>query len=491
MLDSELLFRANNHEMDAMLEVANAYYHGLNVEPDDGEMFKWYSDIIKLNPDCALALCRLGNCYKFGWGVEENPNKAVELYKQAANLNNIEAHYHLARAYKYGTGAEQDYKLAVKHFLIAVDGKDSDAMVELGDMYKGGIGVEQDDALAVKYYKLSAEAENRRGIFALGYAYLFGEGIEQNKVLANEYLKKSAESEHAPSQFVLAINYIEGEGIEKDVSKGIYWLRKASEQEYPKAKVSLGEFYYKGIGVEINQIKAKELFIEAYQLGDIHALEFQLDLYMQDKKIMEASDWAKQYINELMLPEQSEIYYKFLLVLYLEAHTYMYGVGADHAISGFILLDEYINKYNEAVKNTDAEIVKKFGAWKVDMGRCAYKCTNTSYKPLSRKWLEDAYKCGVYTSCLWLYGFWYEPEEITTTFYNNMVLALNEDLAKEDMHLLLYSLASMNIYGIGTERNFELAYQYAQKSAGMGYEPAQDMLSHFKKNFWGALTYQE
>ncbi len=491
MLDADLLTRANNHELDAMMEVANAYYRGIGVELDDEEMFKWYSNIIKLAPDCAEALCRLGNCYNFGWGVEENPDKAVELYKKAANLNDVEAHYQLACAYKDGIGTEKNYELAVQHFSIAIDGKNSDAMVELGDMYNWGIGIEQNYILAVKYYKLASEEEDSKGMFALGYAYFFGNGIERNEVLANDYFKKSAELNYAPSQYVLGINYMNGYGIEKDTSKGIYWLEKASEQKYVKSILAIAEFYYKGTEVEKNKEKAKEYFIKAHQLGDRRALTIQLDLYMQDKELLDASAWAKRYIDELLLPEQDKEYYSFLIVLFLYAYSGMKVAGADKSILDFILLDKYINKFTETVKNIDEDKINSFGTWKLNMGFCAWNCTDTSYKQLSKKWWEDAYKCGVYTSCLWLYNLWYKPEEITNTFYHNMVLALNEEAAKEDIDVLLYSLAEMNIYGRGTEKNLALAYEYARQAAEKGYEPAKEMLCHFKKNFFGTLTYEK
>lgn len=60
------------------------------------------------------AMRSLGNCYAAGHGVEQDWNKAVELYRQAAKADDPESQYLLARCYAEGHGVEQDMAEAVR-----------------------------------------------------------------------------------------------------------------------------------------------------------------------------------------------------------------------------------------------------------------------------------------------------------------------------------------------------------------------------------------
>ena len=59
---------------------------------------------------------RLGICYYNGDGVEYDPEKAVELWREDAEKGSSHAQYRLGVAYHNGDGAEQDLKEAEKWF---------------------------------------------------------------------------------------------------------------------------------------------------------------------------------------------------------------------------------------------------------------------------------------------------------------------------------------------------------------------------------------
>lgn len=56
----------------------------------------------------------LGVCYEKGECVEQSYEKAVELYKVAAEKGDYEAEYNLGNCYRYGRGVERSYDKAVK-----------------------------------------------------------------------------------------------------------------------------------------------------------------------------------------------------------------------------------------------------------------------------------------------------------------------------------------------------------------------------------------
>lgn len=95
------------------------------------------------------ALRGLGNCSAAGHGVEQDWDKAVELYRQAAKADDPESQYLLARCYAEGHGVEQDMAEAVRLYKKAATNINENkryfghprAMRCLGDCYANGIGV--------------------------------------------------------------------------------------------------------------------------------------------------------------------------------------------------------------------------------------------------------------------------------------------------------------------------------------------------------------
>ena len=58
---------------------------------------------VEVNSD---ELCQQGIAYEEGQGIEKDTAKAVELYRQAADLGNADAMYRLAMCYMNGNGME-------------------------------------------------------------------------------------------------------------------------------------------------------------------------------------------------------------------------------------------------------------------------------------------------------------------------------------------------------------------------------------------------
>jgi TPR repeat protein len=55
-----------------------------------------------------------------------------------------------------------------------------------------------------------------------------------------------------------------------NLEKGIKYLEKAAQLKYPKAFINLGKCYQNGIGVIENLDRARALFLQGSELGDIH-----------------------------------------------------------------------------------------------------------------------------------------------------------------------------------------------------------------------------
>ena len=122
MLDQELLAKAEANDVQAIFEVAKAYYIGDGVEENNEKAFELFSKVVALDPNFPDVYSRIGRCYEKGWGTAQDLKKAVDAYTTGANLNSAGCHYYLALAYENGTGVVQDEQKAIQHYLTVMRG---------------------------------------------------------------------------------------------------------------------------------------------------------------------------------------------------------------------------------------------------------------------------------------------------------------------------------------------------------------------------------
>ena len=88
--------------------------------------------------------------------VVDDDAKAVELYREAAELGIASAQNNLGLMYRDGRGVDQDDGKALEWLRRAADLCDSTAQYNLGQMYENGRGVTQDRATAIAWYWMAA-----------------------------------------------------------------------------------------------------------------------------------------------------------------------------------------------------------------------------------------------------------------------------------------------------------------------------------------------
>ena len=84
------------------------------MEQDNAIAFHWYLKSAKQN--LARAQGRLGQCYEYGIGCQNDPEKAVKWYRRASIQGNITAQYHLALCLERGLGCERDLEDAIQWY---------------------------------------------------------------------------------------------------------------------------------------------------------------------------------------------------------------------------------------------------------------------------------------------------------------------------------------------------------------------------------------
>ena len=73
-------------------------------------------------------MCNLGFMYGKGQGVEQNWQKAVEMYQKAAEKGNAQAQYNIANCYYNGWGVEKNLHEAAKWYQKAFDNGNNEAL---------------------------------------------------------------------------------------------------------------------------------------------------------------------------------------------------------------------------------------------------------------------------------------------------------------------------------------------------------------------------
>ena len=194
--------------------------------------------------------------YENGIDVEQNHEKAVELYTQAAEQGHVYSHFFLALCYEYGRGVETSLSKAFEWYAKAAEQGVIGAQHNVAVCYENGDGVEQDLEKAVEWYTKAANQDIPDSQYNLAICYEEGKGVRKNLAKAFEWYAKAAKQGEVLAQFKLAECYRKGKGVKKDLAKAVRWFKKAANQNDPLAQNNLGACYANGDGVEKDQKKA-------------------------------------------------------------------------------------------------------------------------------------------------------------------------------------------------------------------------------------------
>lgn len=204
--------------------------------------------------------------------VEKASNIIV---KSSSDNNDLQKKYDMAVAYEEGKSGERDIKKAIELYRELAEMKIPEAQWRLGKCYNSGDGIEKDQK---KAFALFAEAANQeyadaQGALGTFYSTLFSYPADKNDERAVALFIKAAEKGCLSSQCNLAIHYYQGLGVKEDKSQAIYWWTQAAKQGNVIAQYNLGQRYEYGEGVERSKEKALYWYDEAAKQGYKKAIE--------------------------------------------------------------------------------------------------------------------------------------------------------------------------------------------------------------------------
>ncbi|KAG0223362.1 ERAD-associated protein [Mortierella sp. GBA43] len=256
------------------------YWRGEGFEADELQAFKWFQKGEYL--DNQVALNALGTMYTLGAaGLPIDNVKAMEYFKRAASLKYPDAQVNMGLIYL----SNNDPKLhlqALKYFKEAYQMQNFQAIYHLGEMYYYGLGVQKKCEEASRYFKYVAERGDwDDNLFPDAYAAYQAGDIEYAAI---EYLQAAERGfEIGQSNFAwildrelptshylttltsssrTALAAISDSAL---VSLGnpsrllemalVYWTRSANQGDVD-ARVKMGDYYFAGIGTQVDYKKA-------------------------------------------------------------------------------------------------------------------------------------------------------------------------------------------------------------------------------------------
>jgi TPR repeat protein len=156
--------------------------------------------------------------------------QAVAFYRKAGELGHSRAAFMLGECYRYGIGVESDPVQAMVWYRKAA--RLFDAKLALADMYYFGQGIAQNQREAMRWFTHAVEQhEDAYAMYSLGFCLLHGHGTQRNLANAREggrWLRKAAAMGEVDAQYELGCAYYRGDGVTRSLRLAMKWLRSAA-----------------------------------------------------------------------------------------------------------------------------------------------------------------------------------------------------------------------------------------------------------------------
>jgi len=111
-----------------------------------------------------------------------DPSSAVGLLNKAVDAGDPEAMFELARLYEQGIGVDQDVERALELFRRSADEDFADAINDLGFLhYQGSLGVPRDPQKGIEFFERAADLRHPEAMF--NFAALIDDGVVEGRSL--------------------------------------------------------------------------------------------------------------------------------------------------------------------------------------------------------------------------------------------------------------------------------------------------------------------
>ena len=229
--------------LEALCTKADLLFYGHGVTQDYKKAIDYYKEAAELGFGRACA--SLGRIYETGNGTNSNLNTAYFYYKRGAECGDLCCIFAVGKYHekKMIPKNEQSRGMtdAVSYYETAANEDYPEALTKLGYMYEKGIYYNRNQTKALEYYEKAASLGDS---LAMNYV---GLNLYKNQryTEAVEMFKKSKELGCARSSNNLGLCYEQGLGVNQDLDQAIACYKESANKKYPQAMFNLGYLYLK------------------------------------------------------------------------------------------------------------------------------------------------------------------------------------------------------------------------------------------------------
>ncbi|WP_444958765.1 tetratricopeptide repeat protein [Microbulbifer sp. ZKSA002] len=176
-------------------------------------------------------ITNMGYSAENGYGVEQNPTHAAQLYRLAAAEGSANSSARLAGLYEAGNGVEKDLEQAIYYYTQAAERGLASAMNKLGLIYlDSGSDSFHNYPEALHWFEQAANQNSKYGYFNQARMYEQGLGVEANLDRAMSLYEEASKRGHGIASLKIAEAYSQDDNPGKNLDQVRYYLKLATEQ---------------------------------------------------------------------------------------------------------------------------------------------------------------------------------------------------------------------------------------------------------------------
>ncbi len=290
---AELQKNADNKDKQSAFLLGKMYMYGFGVEKNSQKGIDLITQAAKSGKEDAQMYLA-----KYYLSQKNNFNESLKWFKEAAKSGNVDAQMFCATAYLYGKGVKQNKETARKYVIDAAKNGNAVAQYELAKIFLNS-RYKKDRALGLLWLKKSAEAKNPNAQYILGTKMFSGDGVDKNRSQAINLFKSAADGGNSEAGIELGKYFLSLPRNHRNFKEALYWYEKSAELGNADAQNRLGELYLTSWEDFSNPKKALHWLAAAAKQGDKEA-QFKL---------------AKMYATGSLVPKDEQKAFQWRLKL--------------------------------------------------------------------------------------------------------------------------------------------------------------------------------
>lgn len=260
--------------VSAKENLAACYRWGVGVERDPDQAFKVFGEAF--NGNNLMCTVELANCYDVGFGVKRDPKKVTKVYERCMKIGTWErtfygGYYGLRMV--LGNGIKKYISKGMGIILESTRSNSAYGWHALGECYRYGLGVQKSTEQAKELYLKAVNCGN--GIvdsyLALASMVENGEGVRVNIRISPKYYLEAANRLSPEAQWMVGLACESGLGMQENTHRAVFYFELCANSSNRRAQHKYITYYMKGHGGERNRMHSRRVIAESAREGNRNA----------------------------------------------------------------------------------------------------------------------------------------------------------------------------------------------------------------------------